>query len=522
MPLAPPSASSSASRTLLAAAAALLLAPPVAGQCLVERFEEPVGTGGSYTADLALSGDLAVVGNGGGGFSMHPVFLHERLVGGWTTSPVPLAPPDLVTIYGWSVDADGDTVVVAGQDLDAFDECAYVFERDGGVWSLAQALLVPGTTPYLYDGLTVDIEGDSILLANEAIGRVHSFDRVGGRWVPGPDLPAPTSPVLNVGYDLVRDADRAAVGGAVSVDGVFGFGRAWLHERRGGTWTELAELDPVGEQPGDGTGEAIAMRGDVVALGAGRHDHGDPTQLANAGVVFVFEEAGGAWTQTATLALPGPRAQDRFGASVVLGDDVLLVGAPGRDLGAEDAGAVFRFRRTPSGWLPAGVPVTSATPAPDAGFGVALALDGDTLLVGADTPVAAGAVEVLRGAVDADLWTPVGGGLSGAETPCASGRGAPALGGPASLSVDTAAPGASGWLIAGFQRIYVPFLGGVLVPNPGVLIPVVTDGAGEASFAWTWPAQPLAPPALWSQWWIPDAGAPFGWSASEGMRVSTP
>jgi hypothetical protein len=77
------------------------------------------------------------------------------------------------------------------------------------------------------------------------------------------------------------------------------------------------------------------------------------------------------------------RSYDNFGAALALDGDWLAVGAPGVDLeGARNAGAVYLFQRTGDAWQE----LTRLLPDPaqfDARFGSALAMDGETLAVGA-------------------------------------------------------------------------------------------------------------------------------------------
>ncbi|HET6203905.1 MAG TPA: hypothetical protein VFI25_14025 [Planctomycetota bacterium] len=64
--------------------------------------------------------------------------------------------------------------------------------------------------------------------------------------------------------------------------------------------------------------------------------------------------------------------------------------------------------------------------------------------------------------------------------------------------------------------------GGVLVPEPGVILPGTTDGGG--SHVLTFPVPPGVPSgaSLTCQYWILDPSAIQGWSASGGLRGNAP
>jgi hypothetical protein len=108
-----------------------------------------------------------------------------------------------------------------------------------------------------------------------------------------------------------------------------------------------------------------------------------------------WEDAPGfRFVQVTYTKLPNHENGDRFGTGVALEGDILAIGMPGDDSGATgfdgdqndeavpDAGAVHVFRRSGTGWQPAMYLKASNAGTRDQ-FGSALALDGDTLAVGA-------------------------------------------------------------------------------------------------------------------------------------------
>jgi trimeric autotransporter adhesin len=75
---------------------------------------------------------------------------------------------------------------------------------------------------------------------------------------------------------------------------------------------------------GDDFGDAIAVSGDVMAVGA-------PGKNAT-GAAYLFRRTGASWTQDGTALRPsGLGGDDRFGNAVGLSTDTLAVGAPGDD-----------------------------------------------------------------------------------------------------------------------------------------------------------------------------------------------
>lgn len=107
-------------------------------------------------------------------------------------------------------------------------------------------------------------------------------------------------------------------------------------------------------------------------------------------------------------------------------------------------------------------------------------------------------------------------------TPALFGVGAPAPGSSVTLAVANAAAAAPLWLVVGGARLDLPFLGGVLVPSPQVVLPLATDAGGGLALPVAWPAGVPAGTAIYLQAWIADGGAAQGTSATNGLSVHEP
>jgi hypothetical protein len=499
-------------------------AAPAAAQCEVTRLLLPAPGGDpDFGLAVALQDGTAVVGNASYLFGGAPSWVYELLPEGWSQQPSPLAPDGLTQHYSTSVSISGDTIVVSAQDDADADVLAYVFERSGGVWAKSAKLKVAASTYLIGGSVSVAIEGDTVLLAGSFDANAFLFERAGGVWSQTQQL-VPTAPggVVHFGESASLHDGRAIVGGCTADAGLPCVGTAWIFEPQGGNYVQTAQLLPAGGAQGDYAGSVLAQSDDTIVLGAPGHDLGFSGQ--GIGAAFVFELSGGSWTQTAFLTAPNPKFGDDFGQALALQGDALLIGAPRRDDALLDAGAVYVHHRSGSAWTTTAV-LHATEPVLSGRFGRALALDDDTLLVGSPSTASwpeQGAY-IVRGAPGLDSWTPVWGAVAGSTgTPCSSGHLTPAVGGDASLSLTGALPFAPAWLVIGLDRINLPFKGGVLVPAPDLLLPFVVDGAGGHAFAWTWPGGLPTGSKLWIQYWIVDLGAPVGLSASNGVGVTLP
>jgi hypothetical protein len=144
--------------------------------------------------------------------------------------------------------------------------------------------------------------------------------------------------------------------------------------------TQIAKLTGSDSGPWDLFGDKVSVSGDTAAVGA-------PWHMNLRGAVYVFRrDVGGAdhWGQVCKLLAPDGVALDNLGRAVCLDGDTLIAGAYGYP-GGSDNGAAYIFQRTaPDSWVFVHK-LTALDGAPDDLFGFAVALCGDTALVGAYT-----------------------------------------------------------------------------------------------------------------------------------------
>ncbi len=228
------------------------------------------------------------------------------------------------------------------------------------------------------------------------------------------------------GYS-VAVGDNTIVIGAYNDDGPFAdTGSAYVFTRNGTTWTQQQKLTASDGTASDEFGNAVAIQGDVIAVGA--HFADLPSNAAS-GSVYLFQRNGTAWTPTQKLIpIPGPFPVpagfvqkpfvnyspilgDHFGESIAMNGGKMAVGASTSDLPATSAGAVYVFADGGGTYA-----LQQKLVIPDGTngdiFGCSVALEGTTLIGGAreDSPVpgksAYGAAYVFE--FDGSLWNPQG------------------------------------------------------------------------------------------------------------------
>ena len=340
-----------------------------------------------------------------------------------------------------AVGAIGEGGRAMGADKDPLDNSApgsgavYVFTRRGTDWiesaylkaSNAEANDSFGGAVAL-DGLTLVVgaqeEGGSAAGANgepldnsaPGSGAVYVFTRRGTDWIESAYLKASNAEFPNgFGSALALEGDTLAVGAYREVSSTTGTngeplddsapksGAVYVFTRRGTSWSQSAYLKASNAEVDDLFGGELALSGDTLAVGAAGEDggatgvDGDPldNSSSGSGAVYVFTRSGTSWSQSAYLKASNAEAGDYFGLAVSLSGNTLAVGAYGEDSRAKGvggnqldnsltfSGAVYMFTRSGTNWSQSAYLKASNTQSVDR-FGGDVALDGDTLAIGAD------------------------------------------------------------------------------------------------------------------------------------------
>jgi hypothetical protein len=173
-------------------------------------------------------------------------------------------------------------------------------------------------------------------------------------------------------------------------------GAAYVFTRNhggGDSWGEVKILHASDAEASDYFGVSVAISGDTLVVGAYGEDGGAGGLQLVAGAAYVFtRNHGGAdqWGEVKILQASDFGANDRFGFSVAISGDTLVVGAYDENGGAGSAnpgsGAAYIFtrncRNTADVWCELQILHASDLQSIDH-FGFSVAISGNTLLVGA-------------------------------------------------------------------------------------------------------------------------------------------
>lgn len=304
-----------------------------------------VAGGGGFGTAVAISGDTFVAGAFGEDSSAGAARVFVRSGGVWTEQQRLIASDRMANDnFGIAVGISGDTIVVGARFSNGGPQpqqgSAYVFERTGGMWSEQQHLTAPDGGVAEFYGDAVAISGNTLLVGAAAVstevpqqehGKAYVYFRAGSSWSLQQELVSGVTLGENLfGSSVSIDANTAVVGAL--------FGNvAYVFERTGATW---GSPQPITGGFGDFS-VSVSVRGDTVVVGARNQKIGNNF---GQGAAFVFTKESGQWSEQQMLIASDGAANDRFGNSVGISGDMIIIGSPFDQVGEnEDQGSAYIF-----------------------------------------------------------------------------------------------------------------------------------------------------------------------------------
>jgi hypothetical protein len=180
----------------------------------------------------------------------------------------------------------------------------------------------------------------------------------------------------------------AAFGRSVSMDGDYlavgasGIEAVFIYQKNGSEWVESARIEPQQPHPGSAFGWSVSLSGDTLAVGAVYA----PAAVGGrgAGAAYIFKHQGSAWIEQARLEAVDGSPYALFGRSLALDRDTLIVGARGtyESWAGRNTGAAYIFHRDGDRWIEQ-ARLTSPDLNADSFFGSSVSIQGDHAAVGA-------------------------------------------------------------------------------------------------------------------------------------------
>ncbi len=339
-------------------------------------------SGDQFGISVAVSGSTTVIGASASASGQGSAYIFT-LAGSTWNQQAKLTASDAAAgdEFGGSVSLSGSTAVAGAAGKSAGQGAVYVFASSGTTWAQQAKLTASDGVSGDKFGYSVAVNGTTLLVGAPVkncqfncgtpsaggLGGAYVFAFSDSSWSQQAEL-ASSDGGGAFGYSVAVSGTTAIV--VENYNNSFLTGAAFAFVRSGSSWTLQAKLAASDLVVGDGLTSA-AVSGNFAVFGA-------PGKNGNRGEAYVFAQSGTAWTQQAELTATDTTSADSFGSAVAVNGNTALISSPTK---ASNQGAVYVFVRSASDgtWSQQ----AELTVAGAASFGQAVALNGDTAVIGA-------------------------------------------------------------------------------------------------------------------------------------------
>ena len=312
--------------------------------------------------------------------------------------------------FGISVAIDENVVLIGapGHDVDGNESAgaAYIFTYNTttGLYDQKARLVAPDAEAAESFGNSVSIDKDTVVIGNkydnvgwqtyyQHYGSAYVFTKPPAGWEDTSQsaklIPTSRREEQQFGHTVAVNGNTVMVGTPWDSDGSYlthKMGSVFHYEKPVTGWQQMDDQTEryttyIQE---DNFGISIAMSGDILVVGPPYHDS---YGISNTGAVYIYKRnaVSGLYDQQAKLTLSSG-VSEGFGSSVAVSGDTVVVGASYHDANNNiNSGAVYLFQKPDTGWndMNESVKFTALSGEEDDWFGDSVAIDGDTVIVGA-------------------------------------------------------------------------------------------------------------------------------------------
>jgi len=370
---------------------AMLIATIVHGQfCPPEEIgalTSPADPGGSLFGNaVGIFGSTLVIGADDEGDRIGQAYVYRFDGIGFVVEAVFAAQGGLPgDNFAGSVATAMDNIVVGAygtNDLGVESGSAFFYRHNGTNWVQDSWIHAPDGAAGDMFGISAAMQGNTAVVGalgddddGVSSGAVYVVKDDGNQWSVTAKLTASDADVYSQFGCDVDTWGNYIIGGAWGDDekGTFS-GAAYVFHRDGNQWLQQAKLLPSDGASHDRFGTSVAMHENAVVVGA--YTEG------TSGAAYVFRRSAGQWVQEAKIVPTEISPGAEFGVSVDIGEDIILVGARYENENGIYSGATYVFRYVEGDWVEAAKLLPSMG-APGEEFGKDVALAREIALVGA-------------------------------------------------------------------------------------------------------------------------------------------
>jgi len=287
--------------------------------------------------------------------------------------------------FGGKVAIEGDYAFVTAQGNDDFAGAVYVFNRNTGgadAWGEVQKIMAPDKSFGDYFGTSITVNNGRMAVGaygeddkGRSAGAVYTYQLENDEWKfenkihdnEGAANDRFGSSVVLTKNTLIVGANRDNKAGSIII-----------YEKQEAGWNQTLKIFSSDGKAKDRFGSSLAVSGDYLSVGAnGAEDF--------MGAVYVFERNLGGennWGEVKKIQPMDADTDDRFGKTIAMSGEYLLVGSEGHEMGM---GATYLFRKDKEGENNWGLAnkMNAMDGSPRDLFGSSVAMSGEDIFIGA-------------------------------------------------------------------------------------------------------------------------------------------
>ena len=350
--------------------------------------------GDNFGMSVSLQGNYAIIGapnnDVNGNADQGSAYIFFRSGGLWSQQAI-LTANDGAPGYkfGISVDLDpnGEMAIIGSSGAtvngNTFQGCAFIFVRNGTIWTQQAKLTASDGAASDEFGGAVCLEGDYAVVA-AASDDEGGFDNRGSVYVfyRNPDwydnqphqaklLASDGTAGDAFGYDISLSGEYLVCGAPYYYYNGLPAGSIYIFNRSGTTWTQQAKI--LSTIPFSLFGQSVSLDGDYIAVGS-------PLAEEHGRITIFFKDSG--WTDNHPVqAILSPEdliLGDLFGYDISISGDYVIASAPNHD---NNQGASYIFKRIGTNWN-FFRKSNDETKQPDEQFGFAVSIHGFNCVYG--------------------------------------------------------------------------------------------------------------------------------------------
>ncbi|MFK7817427.1 MAG: FG-GAP repeat protein, partial [Planctomycetaceae bacterium] len=362
--------------------------------------------GDEFGSTVAISGDLAIVGahaeDNSNGTDAGAAYLFKRTGDREWTQIKKFTAGDGVAKdrFGYSVDIDGSTIVIGARMADVNgtnDGAAYVYRKnEGGTdnWGFVQKLVGSANSSKDQFGHSVAISDETIAVgarlddgSGTNSGSVYIFEKnLGGTNNWGERKRLKSSDAAGgdqFGFAVAIDGNNLLVGARKDDDKGTDSGSAYFYNRDDGgadNWGRFKKVSASDGTKFDWFGSAVDLDGNYAVVGKPiRHNR------TRAGMAYTYAKSGTNWTIQESFEAAEPSDDDQFGYAVAIDGNTVVVGSRESDIARSNAGGFQVHSRNTGGTNKWGLDYQIFKDDASGGdyFGASVGVSGDWVIAGA-------------------------------------------------------------------------------------------------------------------------------------------